>query len=70
MISKSIVMHCEKQNIQRFKTKPNHLEANTKRKRKHNRNEPILPQRKPQKLLKILKWKTFFLSFENFVFKT
>lgn len=49
MISKSIVMHCEKQNIQRFKTKRNHLEANTKRKRKHNRNEPILSQRKPPK---------------------
>ena len=49
MIYKSIAMHCEKQNIQRFKAKRNHLAANTKRKKKHNRNEPILAQRKPPK---------------------
>ena len=42
-------MHSEKQNIQRFNTKRNHLAANTKKKRKRNRNEPKLPQRKPPK---------------------
>ena len=42
-------MHCEKQNIQRFKAKRNHLAANTKSKIKPNKNEPKLPHTKPPK---------------------